>query len=660
METYWALLTGQELGEKLDAKIENYYKTVSSSGMLSTWRKIYTELNTVITDGASIKNKGRNGEYKKIKINNLRSFKTNLTSLVTEVRPKFTVQATNTDFESQTQTKLARSLLEYYLTEKRLEIVLKDVISNGLDFGRGWISLEWSPTIGNIISVNDDGKPIYDGDLKFTSHNELDVIRPIQKQSDGEPWVIIRKKVNKFDLIASFPEFAEQINGLEYDWKDIERNIYTEHSLFHEEDDETVALYEFRHKKCESLPEGRLVQFLNSEIILIDTPLPYDNIAVFSFDTSALQDITFSYSPLYDLLPVFEAYNKLVSMILTNQANFGTSNIAIPKGSPIDYHAISEGLNVLEYDQNSGQITPITLLQTPGEIFNFVNSLEQMATKISGVNPVRRGEANLGANASGSAYALFVAQAVSFNINLQHSYNMLLEQVGTCLVSILKNFATIPRVANIVGVNNAYYTKEFSSDDLKLVQRVKVSIGNPLSDTISGKLAIAQDLMSKNALTPQEYIQVLNTGNLDTVLDLEESTNIFIQQENELMLNGQLAKALVTDNHLLHKQGHLTLLNNAETRNNPELTALILEHIAEHDRLMASLAQAQGNIDMFNQMSMQTVNPTQGTSQPIPMDGARPPMMANAQPANQPKIAGTNQRIVPPAPVTGTSNGNIK
>ncbi|TGN09974.1 hypothetical protein [Leptospira bandrabouensis] len=660
MEPYWALLTGQELGEKLDTKIENYYRAVTSSGQLATWKKIYTELNTVVTDGASIKNRGRNGEYKKIKINNLRSFKTNLTSLVTEVRPKFTVQATNTDFQSQTQTKLARGLLDYYLSEKRLEVILKDVISNGLDYGRGWISLEWSPTIGNIISVDENGKPVYDGDLKFTAHNELDVIRPIQKQSDGEPWVIIRKKVNKYDLIASFPEFAEEISGLEYDWKDIERNIYTEHTSFIE-DDETVALYEFRHKKCESLPEGRLVQFLNSEIILIDTPLPYDNIAVFSFDTAPLQDITFAYSPLYDLLPLFEAYNKLVSTILTNQANLGSTNIGIPKGSNFDYHTISEGMNILEYDTSAGQITPINLLQTPGEIFQFINSLEQMATKISGVNPVRRGETGaLGANASGSAYALFVAQSVSFNINLQHSYNMLLESVGTCLVSILKNFATVPRIANISGVNNEYYVKEFSGDDLKLVNRVKVSIGNPLSDTISGKISIAQDLMSKNALTPQEYIQVITTGNLDTVLDLEESTNIFIQQENEYMLAGKPVRAIVTDDHLLHKQGHLTLLNNLETRNNPELTAQILDHIAEHDRLMADISQAQGNIDLFNQMSMQKVNPTQGTSQPIPMNGNRPPMMANTQPANQPVIAGTDQRYEAPAPVTGTSNGNIQ
>ncbi|TGM95036.1 ATP-binding protein [Leptospira levettii] len=664
-KTYWALLTGSELGQKLQDKIETYYKHINQSGLLYTWKKIYTELNTVVTDGANIKNRGKNGEYKKIKINNLRSFKTNLSSLVTEVRPKFTVQATNTDFQSQMQTKLARGLLDYYLSEKRLEIILKDVISNGLDYGRGWISLEWSPTIGNIISVNDDGRPIYDGDLKFNAHNELDIIRPIYKQADGEPWVIIRKKVNKYDLMASFPEFADDIAGMSYDYNDFERNIYINHSISQaEEDDETVALYEFRHKKCESLPEGRLVLFLDADTILVDTPLPYDNLAVFSFDTAPLSDITFGYSPLFDLLPIFDAYNKLTSTILSNQANLGHSNVGIPQGSNYDYKQLAEGFNVIEYNAQSGQIIPINLLQTPGEIFNFVNSLEQMATKISGINPVRRGDpGSLGANSSGSAYALFVAQSISFNINLSHSYNMLLEQVGTCLVSILKSFATVPRIANIAGVNNAYYVKEFSGDDLKLVQRVKVAIGNPISDTLSGKLSIAQDLMQKGALTPQEYIQVLNTGNLETVLDLEESTDILIQQENEGMLNGVPAIALVTDNHLLHKQGHLTLLNNAETRQNPALVQLILDHIAEHDNLMMQLSQAQGNLAMFNQMSMQQSPPpaNQGGGQPqIPVDGQRPPSMADTQPANQPKIAGTNQRIEPPFPVTGTESGNIK
>ncbi len=657
---YWATLTGRELGDKLVNKIENYYSFVNHSGLLTIWRKVYTELNTIFTEGSNIKTIGKNGEFKKIKINNLRSFKTNLMSLVSEVRPKFTAQATNTDFQSQSQTKLARNLLEYYLTEKRLEIVLKDVISTGLETGRGFIGLEWNPNVGEIISVNpDNNKPLYEGDVRYTCYSDIDVIRNVYKQSENENWVILRKKVNKYDLIASYPEFAEQIEQLSYDFNDLERNIYVNHSTMKDDEQETVALYEFRHNRTESLPEGRLVIFLDEETILIDSPLPYDNLAVFSFDTAPLQDITFGYSVLWDLLPIFEAYNKLTSSILTNQASLGNTIVGMPLGANIDYHQLGEGLSIVEYNMQAGRIEPINLLQTPAEIFQFVNSLEGIAQKISGINSVRRGDNNsLGANASGSAYALFVAQSISFNVNLQHSWNMLLEQVGSSLINILKSFASTKRVASIAGVNNSYSVQEFSKDDLSLVQRVKVQVGNPLSDTLAGKLSIASDLMQKGALTAQEYIQVLTTGNLDTVLDFEESQNQLIEQENEALLRNEDVIALVTDNHLLHKQGHLTLLNNPASRRDPDLVAKVLAHISEHDKLGQALATSQGNISNY----FATMNQPQGqiNAQPNTAMNQESPSLGGARLPNMPKIAGSNQRLQPANPVPGTAQGNIQ
>lgn len=661
---YWATLTGEELGKELMKKIDDCYKFMQSQGFTYLFRKVYTELNTVITEGSSIKNRGKNGEYKKIKINHLRSFKTNIESLVSEVRPKFNAIAVNSDFQSQSQTKLARGLLDYFLTQKRLEEVLKTAISYGLDTGRGFVSLEWAPTQGTIISVDPDtGKPVYDGDVKFSAYSQFDVIQNVHKQSDGEKWIILRKFVNKWDLMSSFPEFADEIADLSHDFKDTERNLYPYTSSYGESDSETVCLYELRHLPTESLPQGRLCQFLSEDLILIDVPLPYDNLAVFSFDCAPIPDLNFGYSPLFDLLPIFEAYNKLTSTILSNQANLGTSLVGAPKGSNVRYEQLAEGFSVLEYNQMNGTIAPINLLQTPGEIFNFVNSLESLGQKLSGVNGVRRGDPGaLGANSSGAAYALFVAQSLSFNVNLTHSWNMLLENVGSSLVSILKSFATVPRLANIAGVNNSFYIQSFSKDDLSLIQRVKVQVGNPLSDTISGKLSIAQDLLSKQALTPNEYIQILNSGSIDTALDFEESQNLLIEQENESLMRGKIPPVLVTDNHVLHKSGHLILLNNPEARENPELVQSVLNHIREHDKLGMDLANAQGNISTFMDM-MNPSTPKQGMAgnngqPPIQPQGS--PSLGGVRLPNMPNVAGTGEQLQAPAPVPGTNNGNIK
>ena len=125
-----------------------------------------------------------------------------------------------------------------------------------------------------------------------------------------------------------------------------------------------------------------------------------------------------------------------------------------------------EGQVKLEGNSQAGKPEAMNFTQTPAEVFRFIEMLKSEMETISGVNSVARGnpEASL---KSGTALALVQSMALQFISGLQQQYVQLVEDVGTGLISMLRDFAQVPRIAMIAGkANQSYIAEEFSGDDL--------------------------------------------------------------------------------------------------------------------------------------------------------------------------------------------------
>src|SRR5574343_533993 len=163
---------------------------------------------------------------------------------------------------------------------------------------------------------------------------------------------------------------------------------------------------------------------------------------------------------------------------------------------------------------------------------------------ISGMNSVVRGnpEASL---KSGTALALVQAQALQFMNGLQQSYTQLIEDVGSGIISLLKEFAKVPRVAAIVGVNQKSNIQEFTGDDLDLIDRVLVDVGNPLATTTAGRVQMAEQMLQMGAIdSPEKYLEVINTGKLTSLTENQSNTLAMVRQENEDLLKGLQVQAM--------------------------------------------------------------------------------------------------------------------
>ena len=649
MDGYWAVKPTGEIGEELKKRVDEYYTELQTSGYYNLIRKSYRAYYGITADFSSmfdvkgLRAEGMQGELTKIMVNHYRNLITHLLVMTTAQRPAMEARATNSDYKSLSQAVLATGILDYYFREKKLEKYLKTACEYALVFGEGFVSARWDASIGEQYGVDPDTGAIrYEGDLVFKNHSPLDVIRERYKEWANQDWVICRIYKNKYDLIAKYPEFKDKIENLEC--RDTLFSKYSSTGRYTSAESDDVAVYEYYHRKSEAVPNGRHVIFLDADIVLFDGPLPYRDIPLYRINPAELIGGPFGYSHTFDLLPLQEAVNLCHSTALSNISTFGVQNIKIPKGADINIEQISGGMNLIEIDEKLGTIEPLQLTATAAETYNYMDNLERKMEMLSGVNQVSRGDPQASLK-SGAALALVAAQAVQFNSGLQQSYNMLVEDVGTGVINILRDYAKVPRVAMIAGKFNRPYMKEFSGDDLSQINRVVVDASSAIIKTTAGKVEMANQLLQAGMVkTPDEYITVVNTGRLDPMIEGHQSEMLNIKAENEKMREGIDPIVVITDDHKLHIMEHKAVLANPESREDPKVVGACTSHIMEHINQLRS-----ADPELLTLLGQQSLGQQQqpGPAPGVPGVMTPGPSQEMPEPAEMPTIAGTNEQYQP-------------
>jgi hypothetical protein len=656
-DVYFAAEPSDELVGFLHKKSESWFNSLTSSDYLDKVKRSWQAYHGQYYENAhDISWGGESGELVNLAVNHYGNIAQNILTMVTSTRPSFQARAINTDLKSQIQTNLANGLLEYYMRDKRLEQDLKRAVEYAIVLGSGYIKMEWNSTSGEIFDVTDpeveidpetgeekiirEGFPIYQGDAEFTVLSPFDVVFDTTKENPKMDWQLCRSFKNKFDIAEKFGSEDEKL----YD--DITavrtKSEQSQYRLSLTPFDETcdVPVYEFFHRPTESLPQGRYVLYLTKDVVLVDTVLPYKRLPVFRITGGDILGTPYGYTRMWDLLPMQTAVNSLYSTIMTNQHTFGVQNVVSERDSGLTMTQLSSGLNHLEINPGSNPPTALNLTQTPAEIFSFLQMLERSMEVVSGINSVARGNPDPKQNLrSGNALALVQSQALQFISGLQQSYIHLIEDVGTNLVTLLQDFASVPRIAQIAGKSNITYMKEFSGDDLSSVNRVIVDAGNALAQTTAGRLEIADNLLQKGLIkNGEEYLSVLNTGKLETMTESLNKQLLLIRAENERLTDGKVdVLAILTDDHNLHLREHQAVLADPDLRMDQELVQRTLGHIQEHINILSDPMNANILIQMGQQPIAPIIPPQPGMPPQGGGEGGAPPASA-APTSSQPPL----------------------
>lgn len=594
-KTYFALEKGDQLGKELVERWDAYVQYLRESGRWEQARRSHVANYGRSSNGGPARSDrvtraGEAGELAAMKVNHFRNLAQHTLTLCTSQRPAPQPIATNSDSRTHQQVTLAHGLLDYYSREKRVERKLKAAAEAAILHSEGYIETEWDVQRGSVLTkvkdpVTGEDVTIREGDLKFSTLTLADVARdPVRDVQDEQDWLTTRHWVNRFELLARFPEYEAEILTIPHSDADDLRfstgALSSRTGLQYLTDE--IPVFRFFHRKTAAVPEGKLVQYLADGTVLSDTPLPYPTVPVRRICPAEELGTGYGYTPMFDLLVIQEAIDALYSIVLTNQSTFGVQTILVPAGHNLTYNQIARGLALLEYDSKLGKPEGLNLTFTPQEVFNFIRQLEEVMETLSGINSTVRGnpEASL---KSGSALALVQSQAIQFSSGLQQSYAHLVEDVYTDALNILKAFAKTKRVVAIVGKHKRHMLRSFTGEDLDLVSRVVVDSGSALSKTASGRIQIAQDLLQNGLIkSPEQYLAVVMTGTLDPITEGDQAEMNLIREENEALSEGRQVGVTAIDKHRLHIEEHRAVLSSLDARDNPEVVQVAMEHIQAH------------------------------------------------------------------------------
>ena len=624
-DQYWVTLQGEELAGAIMQKFKDYRQTIETTMYADKIRRSCRMYYGVAENGSfsashGLTEGGDAGEITLVNVNQYRSLAQSLLSLITQQKISTKTKATNKDADVMKLTRLGDGVVEYFFRAKKLSRRIKRAVELAIVALEGYVGLDWDATIGKPVMVNPEtGQPIYSGDLVSFTLTALDVARDTDvEEYDDCQWKITRRLFNRWELIATYPDLADDL----LDISAAKADIFSDDRPGKHRQGDQIPVFTLYHEKTKAVPNGLIARAIDDRTLLGPAgALPFKKIPLYRCSTAEILKTAFGYSTQIDLLPLQQINDVLWSALVSNNKNFAAQNIWTKKGDSLSTSELGGGIKHIQSNETP---VPIQLTKSAPESYNLLDKAEATMQVISGVNSVIRGnpEASL---ESGAALAMVASQAVIFTSGLQESYVGLVEDVGTGCLDTLKTFAKYPQMAEIAGKDNSSFMQEFVGNDLSGIDGVTVETANATLATAAGRTNMADKLLEKGLVTSaKQYLEVVETGNIEPLIESDISQLELIRKENEMIREGKNPVVLQTDHPILHLQEHLSVLDDPFVRQQPPIMQAATDHAMMHLQQWAMIPPALlmvRNIPPMPQPMMPMVPPMGAGGPPGPHPG---------------------------------------
>lgn len=635
---YWASVPVERIADEIKDMFDNYLDFINATGYIDKIRASYQRYYNIDQDGAYRATKSADGAVTRVTVNHYKNLLKRLHILVTQSKLSFVPRARNSDNKSQIEADLAKGILEYYSEEKGMDRVFSAAVETALVCLEAFIHCPWNLHKGYELTADENGNVIHTGDQDFEVYTAIDVARNIQ-QADSD-FYIVKARRNKWDLAALHPEFRDAIvSDAAYQSTDDKYRLRPVEARY---DADLVDVYYLYHRDTPALRDGRFTVVCNDQV-LADGVLGYKRPPVFRLSAGDVIDTIQGDSPGVDLLSIQEVINALTSAVVTNNLNFAMQNVWSPDPNT-SIKALAKGQNLVV---SSVKPEALQLTQSSGETYKLLESLVQQQQLLSGINDTARGNPE-GSIKAASGLALMLAQAIQFVSDLQKNYAQTASEVGTCIINNMQKFAKGEMLVVIGGASRKSYVRNFQAQEIQNVDRISVDMGNPLAQTLAGRNEMVQRWSDKGQITPIQEYEFLKSGQIDSIMEDAFKDAMLVREEDQKLKEGELVQALITDDHPFHIKEHRELLSDPDTRQDPQLVQLVLDHIQEHINLMKSmdpdLAAVLGIPPLPSQQMPPQMDPNMMGPPPeqMPVEmGQGEANLPNVPPGTPPEVAAT-------------------
>jgi len=649
---YWLYREGKDVCDRLIDFHTHWYSWHGSPFKQMWLRNYYAYYSPVLHPSAwdtSLIFEGIQGELTRFYTPKARTLIRQLTSVVTKQRLAFKASAQTDGADAINEIKLGNAVAEQVVDSQRLDIKGDQLCEGGLVCGAWFTKATWDTAGGTPYTKDASGRIINTGSVNVSIHSPFNVFYNLMVPWDDQPWVEVRVKKNRWDLIAEHPDLEREIKSIPSVNEENGPNNWIDRQLLDEDD--LIYCYEFFHKPTPSLPKGRMIFYTDSETIFYDGPNKYGAIPVEPNIPEAVLDTGTGYSKLTDLSGCQEMFDASLSAVATNQSQFAVQNVLNPRGSNVQVDEIN-GMNFISYTPvpgipGGGAPTPLNLTKSAPETFKFTDKLEDLMQDLSFISGAMTGNLPPGVS-SGTAIATLSANSIEFITSISKSYNLCWEKTMMHAVNAYKKFAKIPQKVELKGKGGQLTYRDFKGEDISNVSSMKLETVNPLLKSFAGRLEVGEKLLTVPKDIWPDYVSILEGRPLDSIYKNELNEGDLIAQENEALEMGEMVPVLATDDHLMHMKDHSGCLSDIKNRLNGKSVQTILQHIMDHYKQLKQGDPVLMGIMKTGQMPEGGLQPPAPPPPPPPPAGPGGPPIPGA--VDEPAPAGID---APTSPVVG-------
>jgi hypothetical protein len=656
------------------SRIEEYFNEMRRTGRMALYRNAFTNFYSGWIYRASMYKSGEMGELTRSFWNHERNILLHLKNQTVQNKVAYKTQVMNSDANSAQTRILVDGLADHFSEDQkyRLNDHVAQSVEDTLIYGESAVAALWNRTLGDPSVPDENGVMQYEGDIEYVNATPLDIIinTTVQDRSQVQ-WKILRRWMNKYDVAAQYPDQKDLLVLL----NDIEGSYGTKLVTLIHHDVETIPVFYAFHEKTPAVPEGRFLMFADPTTIMEDCTLEeagYDEMPIYDNIVSTMAGSPYGYTVGFDLIPLQQGLNELISAVTTNNINFATQCVMAPKGSNLHYQSLATGMTFIEWDPKMGPNSKpeaLNLVHSAPETYQLIDLHVKTMETLAGVSAMDRGNPDASIT-SGQYAALITTNSVIFQAPLQKAYANLCERLINGTIKTLKMNMTQDRVVAIVGQNNATTAQKWGPEQLGQISGVVTEIQNPMLQTPAGKMQLADVLMKTGLIKDaQQYIGVYTDGDLQQLYHRQETQLILVKAENEYLMSGKPLQANITDNHVMHILEHTANVDTIDAHINPNQPYVVetLNHIMAHINMLTTINPVLAGIigdpslppGMPSQLQLKPPPPPQpGAPQAGPVPGAgpvqapAPAMQQNKQPGGptQPGQPPANQGAPQPVP----------
>lgn len=601
-DSYLGTCSGDVIGDRVVERFKNFRQQLESNGLMRQWRRNFSQAHNGPSEVAKsggwedFGTAGEDSEIMSVRLPLTRELLTHQHNLAYSQPVGLRAIASNSSPDAIEAAEVQDALLQNDFDDQNGGEMMRSSGFAALITGTNFIDVEWDLFAGANYITDPKGNEMKTGAPKYSERwvDEVEFDISIPRWVDVYRNTVLCRE-NRYKLASQFPDHERAILDAPA-LKDSELASVR----YMDDDSDDIVFLRFMHRPFNSrlLPVGRLTLVLEDGTVLRDGDSPYATVndgkfTLHPITSTAGMRTVYGYPVATDLAPIQEWLNVCASMMATLVAAFGAPNVVGPPMDMLNVEDLVGGGRYFGVPMNQGKVELLNLLPDLAPMINTLQLIESFGEKRSGMNAMIRGD--VGDESSGKKVALVKSMAVQFMSGYQQSIVRQHVNVANSSLSLRQAFGTGEQTVEKLGEGKVSQTLHYNREKLRLVKQVRAEAVDPVATTPEGREERAWAFMERGMVrSPRQFFTLVKTGRDEPMYDAETAINGLILRENERLRNGQPQMVIAEDEHEDHILQHKALISDPEARDNPELMAIVLDHIALHQMFLAGVTPLQG------------------------------------------------------------------